>query len=61
VTERDGFGKNMVLGRLDKMAGAFEAALRESAEELKAEGFPEAVALSGKILQNGGTKQIDRV
>jgi len=51
----------MVLGRLDKMAGAFEAALRESAEELKAEGFPEAVALSGKILQNGGTKQIDRV
>ena len=45
-----GIGINVAMGILDEMCSAFPKALRESAKELKEEGFDNAEKISRKIL-----------
>ena len=44
--------------RFDLLAGGFEKAIYESAEKLQTQGFEDASALAGQILEAGGIRNL---
>lgn len=53
-----GIGKKMGRERFDLLAGGFEKAIYESAEKLQTQGFEDASALAGQILEAGGIRNL---
>lgn len=53
-----GLGRKMGRKRFDLLAGGLEKALYESAEDLKKQGFEDAPALAGQILEAGGIRNL---
>ena len=53
-----GIGEKLAMKQLSAMVGKFEAALNTPAEELVAQGFPNAAQLRDQILLTGGYTQI---
>lgn len=54
--EEAGLGTKMAMKRFDRMAGEFEAALREAGAALEEQGFGGAANLAEKILETGGIR-----
>lgn len=54
--EEAGLGTKMAMKRFDRMAGEFEAALRETGDALEEQGFGGAANLAEKILETGGIR-----
>ncbi len=51
-----GLGERMAMRRFQDMCGSFRPALHAAAEELAAEGFPNALTLEQRILESGGSR-----
>lgn len=54
--EKVGLGVKMAMKRFDRMAGEFEAALKEAGDALEEQGFKGVTSLTEKILETGGIR-----